>query len=60
MGRIKREPSADLRELASNAHEMFTAYKDAGFTDEQALDLVKSFQSTSLMMMNIGDNDDDD
>ena len=37
------EPPADLRQSAVAMHQMFIAYVDAGFTETQALELVKQF-----------------
>ena len=36
----RREPSAELKALAANLHEVFRAYVDAGFTEPQAMQLV--------------------
>lgn len=36
------EPHADMRQAATIAYQMYTAYCDAGFTPTQALDLVKN------------------
>ena len=38
---VKVEPDAEMRRIAANLMQMFTAYTDAGFTDQQALEIVK-------------------
>ena len=40
---MKIEPHADLRKYAAMCHEIYVAYKDQGFTDAQALELLKQF-----------------
>ena len=37
---MKVEPNYDLRQMATQAFEMYTAWIDAGFTETQALQLV--------------------
>ncbi|HYH26954.1 MAG TPA: hypothetical protein VD834_16535 [Blastococcus sp.] len=39
-GTPKREPSADQRKSADDMHAQYTAYVDAGFTKQQAMQLV--------------------
>ena len=34
------EPHADMRMAATSMYQMFTAYMDAGFTAEQAIQLL--------------------
>jgi hypothetical protein len=34
---VKREPSADLRQVASGLYELFVALTDQGFNEQQAL-----------------------
>jgi hypothetical protein len=38
----KREPSADQRKSADDLHAMYTSYVDAGFSKEQAMQIVCS------------------
>lgn len=38
--RPHREPSSDNRQIAAALHEMFVAYVEAGFTEQQAMDIV--------------------
>jgi hypothetical protein len=38
--RPRVEPSADFREVAHRLQELFTALRQSGFTERQALDLV--------------------
>jgi hypothetical protein len=40
MGDDQSEPFSQLVEAAISAHEMFKAYMQAGFTEDQALKLV--------------------
>lgn len=40
MERPKTEPSSDLRQAAAACWETFTALRDEGFTDHQALIIV--------------------
>lgn len=47
----EEEPMTRLNQNAAMAHELFTAYRQAGFTEDQALKLLV------LVMMN-GANDD--
>lgn len=42
LGRPVREPSQGVRNVASLIHEHYTALVMAGFTEEQAIDLVKT------------------
>lgn len=35
------DPVTPLAEAASSMHELYTALRDAGFTDKQAFDLMK-------------------
>lgn len=35
------DPMGDLSQVAIAQHEMYTAWVDAGFTADQAMDLVK-------------------
>ena len=37
---MKVEPNHDLRQMAMGSFELYTAWIDAGFTEEQALQLV--------------------
>jgi len=37
-----RSPLTRLAQGAAELHEMYTAFKDAGFTEDQALELVKT------------------
>lgn len=37
---ITQEPSADTRSAAHEIRQMFLAFTQAGFTEDQALDLV--------------------
>jgi hypothetical protein len=43
------EPSADIRMLATSFYQLYVAYQQAGFTEPQAMDLVKT-QISSLAM----------
>jgi hypothetical protein len=43
-----QEPLSELVEGAVAAHEMFLAYKEAGFTDNQALYLVASIVTAGI------------
>lgn len=36
------EPSADLRTLASSFFQLYMAYQQAGFTEPQAMELLKT------------------
>jgi hypothetical protein len=36
------EPSADLRQIALQIRGLYLAYRESGFTEEQAMDLVKA------------------
>ena len=38
---MKIEPNGDLRYAAASIRQMFLSFTEAGFTEEQALDLVK-------------------
>ena len=40
MGRTRIEPSADMREVAASMFQIFTAFRDAGFTAAQAMEFV--------------------
>lgn len=42
-GPAKREPNADIRNLAVGLHEFYTAQKDAGFDKAQAFQLTMKF-----------------
>lgn len=44
---MKIEPHADLRKGATMTREAFIAFVDAGFTEDQALELVKVMLSNS-------------
>lgn len=37
---MKVEPNSDMRQGAMAMFELYTAWKDAGFTEEQALQLI--------------------
>lgn len=39
---VPREPSADLRQVASHLHQMFVALVNEGFTENQALQMIAS------------------
>jgi len=43
-----REPSAVNREAAAGLHDIFTAYVEAGFTSEQAMQLVCALLEASV------------
>jgi hypothetical protein len=47
--RPKIEPSAELRQAASTAYEMYVAMTDAGFTNAQAWEAV-----LKLILANVG------
>lgn len=36
------EPSAELRQMALMVRSTYIAYREAGFTEEQAMDLIKT------------------
>lgn len=36
------EPSADIRMLATSFYQLYVAYQQAGFTEPQSFDLVKT------------------
>jgi hypothetical protein len=36
------EPSADIRMMATSMFQLYMAYQQAGFTETQAMDLVKT------------------
>lgn len=44
--RVKKEPAADIRQLADAVRQMFVAFVDEGFTETQALALTGSFVMT--------------
>lgn len=46
--RPKREPSADLRQSASQTHELYTALVDEGFTEAQALQLLGTMLAAAI------------
>lgn len=48
---LPESPLTSLAEGAAQLHEMYTAYQDAGFTEQRAFDLVTTF------MMSFLDND---
>ena len=35
------EPSGDIREAVAQIRGLFNAYREVGFTEEQAMDLIK-------------------
>ncbi|MFD3740457.1 hypothetical protein [Streptomyces sp. NPDC058629] len=43
------DPMTELAAAAAQLHEMYQAYVDAGFTEQQALDLTKA-----VIVANIG------
>ena len=43
-----REPSAGVRQSAATLHEMYTAYVEAGFSKQQALQIVISVLQVSV------------
>lgn len=47
MTTIKKEPSADLRSLASTIRQMYVALLDEGFTEQQALIIVGQMLSSA-------------
>jgi hypothetical protein len=48
------EPSADLRNVAAGVYELYTAYLMAGFTESQAMELIKV--QVAAMVRNAKDN----
>lgn len=42
LGRPPREPSQGARTMAGMVHEHYTAFMEAGFTEKQAMDLIKA------------------
>jgi hypothetical protein len=42
------DPMTAMAEGAAQLHEMYTAYMDAGFTEQRAFDLVSQFLATFL------------
>lgn len=47
-GAPKREPSAEQRQGAIGLHEIYTAHVEAGFTKQQAMDIVLEMVRASI------------
>lgn len=47
-GRAKREPNADIRQLASVIHEFYSAMVMEGFSKHQALELTITFLTVTM------------
>lgn len=46
--RLPPDPISSLGEIASNTHEMFSSYVEAGFTEQQALYLTGQIISAMI------------
>jgi hypothetical protein len=42
------EPHADIRKAANVTFEIYTAFRQAGFTDEQAFQLARDILATGM------------
>jgi hypothetical protein len=49
LGSGPTEPSADLRSAATTLFELFQSFKGAGFSDDQALQLIASVLAASAV-----------
>lgn len=47
-GAPKREPSSDQRQGADDLHAMYTSYVDAGFSKQQAMQIICSIISSTV------------
>ena len=47
---MKVEPPADMREMALIHFQMFRAYVDAGFSEAQALNLIRQRVTLNLVL----------
>jgi hypothetical protein len=45
---MSEEPMTELAEGAVQTHELYTAYVDAGFTPDQAMQLIIAFMIKAL------------
>lgn len=53
------EPHGDIRQGAATFFQFFTAYVQAGFTEDQALELVKTILQTQVITsLNNGEEKD--
>lgn len=47
-GKPKREPNADIRNVAKALHEFYTANRDEGFSVSQSMQLTLTFLEVTL------------
>lgn len=49
MGLSRVEPSAEARQAAKDIHEMFVAFMDEGFTEDQALTILGQMMAAAAI-----------
>jgi hypothetical protein len=51
------EPHGDIRQGAATFYQFFVAYVQAGFTEDQALELVKTILQTQIITIMTNDEE---
>lgn len=54
------EPHGDIRQGAATFYQFFVAYVQAGFTEDQAMELVKTILQTQVITSITNDDKDGD
>lgn len=56
---MRVEPHSDIRQGAATFFQFYTAYVQAGFTPDQAMDLVKTLLQTQIIT-SLGSDEEED